>query len=203
MTKRAICPDCNYILARCLCSSLEKIYNQTKIIILQHPSETDHALNTARLMLNSFQNIALFIGEDFSDHQELNTIIENNQNSIALIFPSEKDTILTTEDKSITHLLLIDGTWKKARKIFMLSKNLHSLKAFSLMPTKKGQYTIRSSNFENGLSTVEATIHSLKIIEAELETNSLEVTFLKMIDFQIEKMGKVVFNKNYKKKSDE
>ena len=122
MNKRAVCPQCEYILARCLCSTLKPIENTTKIIILQHPSETGHALNTVSLMKKSFLNLDLFIGEDFSEDQKLNSLINNYKETICLIFPAGNNIVLNSKtEQKITHLIFIDGTWKKARKIFLLS----------------------------------------------------------------------------------
>ncbi|MDD4974236.1 MAG: DTW domain-containing protein [Bacteriovorax sp.] len=202
MSKREVCPRCEYILARCLCHTLKPIDNTTQIIVLQHPSETGHALNTVHLMKKSFLKMDLFIGEDFSDHLELNSIIRDHKETIGLIFPGGNSTVLNSlSSKKITHLILIDGTWKKARKIYLLSKNLHQLQTHSLGPTKPGQYKIRSSTFEDGLSTLEATVCALGCVEKNLDTQSLEETFSKMIEFQIEKMGEETFRKNYKKEN--
>ena len=79
----------------------------------------------------------------------------------------------------------------------MLSKNLHPLNTFSLVPQRPGQYRIRSGQIKNSLSTLEATIDTLKYIESDLDTKSLEDSFLKMIDIQIDKMGEDIFKKNY------
>ena len=199
--KRAICPHCEYIIDRCLCSTLRPINNKTQLIILQHPSETRHALNTTRLMKKSFSNMEIFIGENFSEHQELNTLIDNHHESICLIFPLEEKILLPKSSSSIfTHIILLDGTWKKARKIYLSSINLHQLKTFSLASEKISQYKIRASGFPQSLSTLEAAICALGSIEADLVTESLENSFAKMIDFQIDKMGEETFQKNYKSK---
>jgi DTW domain-containing protein YfiP len=103
-----------------------------------------------------------------------------------------------------SHLILLDGTWKKAKKIFFSSTLLHSLPAFSLTPSKKSEYKIRSSQFEESLSTLEASTLALNILEPTLNCESLEYAFKKMIDFQIEKMGAETFEKNYRSRiSDE
>lgn len=206
MNKRSTCPNCEFILARCLCDTLRPIKNNTHLIILQHPSETKHALNTVLLMKKSFQNMTLLTGEDFSDNEVLNSLINANPNSIALLFPTEKSLILKSESSAqITHLILIDGTWKKAHKIFMLSKNLHHLSSFKLEISQASQYKIRSSKLEHSLSTLEASIVALKSLENKTKTKSLEESFRKMIEFQIEKMGEETFKKNYltKKKGEE
>lgn len=204
MNKRPICPNCDFILSRCICESLSSIDNQTELIILQYPSEKKHALNTVRLMIKSFKKISVFSGENFNDSEEFKNIITFNQ--VALIFPSEHSK--TLDDKIInnsktTHLILIDGPWKKAKKIYFSSNILHNLPCYKLNPSEKSKYIIRSSKFEDSLSTLEASIEALKIIEPVLDTSSLEKSFLKMINDQIEKMGSEILEKNYsKKKSD-
>jgi DTW domain-containing protein YfiP len=202
MNKREVCPHCEYILARCLCHALKPINNTTHILVLQHPSETGHALNTVHLMKKSFLKMDVFIGEDFSEHLKLNAIIKDHKDSIGVIFPGATSTVLNSDSaKKITHLILIDGTWKKARKIYLLSKNLHQLQTHSLASAKTGQYKIRSATFEDSLSTLEATICALESVEKDLDTRSLEDSFLKMIEFQIEKMGEETFRKNYKQET--
>ncbi|MGZ3788822.1 MAG: tRNA-uridine aminocarboxypropyltransferase [Bacteriovorax sp.] len=198
MNKRPLCPRCHFIIARCLCDALSPIFNQTELIVLQHPSEAKHALNTVRLMKNAFQKISIFIGENFDEHIELKNVLAKN--STALIFPKPQAKALENgPEEKITHLILIDGSWNKAKKIFCSSICLQTLPTYSLSPQIKSQYRIRSSKFEDGLSTLEASTHALKILEPELSTQSLEKAFIKMIDFQIEKMGKDVFEKNYLK----
>jgi DTW domain-containing protein YfiP len=199
---RAVCPRCDFIIERCLCDSLTSINNQTTLIILQHPNETKHALNTVRLMKTAFKKIHVFMGENFDDHNELKKIIA--ENNVALIFPNEKSTPLIKTATPPSHLILLDGTWKKAKKIFFSSTILHSLTAFSLTPSKKSEYKIRSSQFEESLSTLEASTLALNILEPTLNCESIENAFKKMIDFQIEKMGAETFEKNYRSRiSDE
>lgn len=152
-------------------------------------------------MKKSFQNIDILIGENFSANTVLNALIESHLETIGIIFPTTNSVTLSFNlEKKITHLIFIDGTWKKTKKIFFLSKNLHRLVTYSLQPSFPSQYKIRSSQLKNSLSTLEAAILSLKIVEEKLDTKSLENSFLKMIEFQIDKMGEEIFNKNYTKK---
>ncbi len=200
MTKRAVCPQCEFILARCLCTGLKLISNKVHIIVLQHPSEKKHALGTVQLMKKSFQNITILIGEDFSKNDELNLLLNDPTHRIALLFPRKESKPLgSLISPAITHLVIIDGTWKKSRKIFLESSNLHSLSAYLIEPIGASEYRLRSSSEENSLSSLEAVIFVLAIIENETDTNSLKETFKKMIDFQIEKMGEEKYKKNYLK----
>ena len=192
------------IIARCLCEYLRPVPNSTQIIILQHPKENKHPLNTVKILTKSLEKIIIFTGEDFSHHQELNLILNNRENKVLLLFPETELQVMRLIDVAkTTHLVLIDGSWRKAKKIFILSRNLHSLQRLSIEASKISNYRIRQSRQKNGLSSLEASLEALKIVEPNLDTKSLEFSFQKMIDFQIDKMGQVVFNANYLKKKGE
>ena len=199
MNKRPICPNCEFLKIRCLCSHKSIIDNKTQLIILQHPNEQKHPLNTVKLMKMCFINILILTGEDFTNDEELNLIIEKNLNSIALVYP-DQDCSSKKEMKDIKVLILLDGTWKKTYKIFSLSKNLHTLPRITFQENASSKYRIRSTSKKNAVSTLEAANLALKLIEPTLKTNALNNLFEKMIDFQIEKMGQDIFQKNYGKK---
>jgi DTW domain-containing protein YfiP len=146
-----------------------------------------------------FKNITIFIGEDFTNHDELNLIIENNLDQIALLYP-EEHTNKKHESSKLKTLIILDGTWRKTFKIFSLSSNLHTLPRVSFKENFESLYRIRNSTKRNSLSTLEATNLALKEIEPSLETGTLNHLFIKMINFQIEKMGDEIFHKNYSKK---
>jgi len=146
-----------------------------------------------------FKNIQIFVGENFSQHKELNLIIEKNSKYIALVYPDQN--INTNKKKAdIRILILLDGTWKKTFKIYSLSTNLHTLPKISFLENVSSNYRIRSSSKSNTLSTLEAANLALKLIEPSLKTSELNNLFDKMINFQIEKMGPEIFQKNYDKK---
>ncbi len=204
---RSFCPGCEFLRSRCLCDTIAAIDNKTKIIILQHKIETKHALNTTRILVKSLKNISLIVGENFSDHEELNAVLSDPENKCALIFPTVHSAILKKEELysrlPLTHILLLDGTWRKAKKIFFLSKNLHSLTTLKIEPEVKSDYRLRKSPIVTGLSTLEAAVHVLGVVEPELPTENLLRSFRKMIDLQIEKMGKETYKKNYKDNNEE
>lgn len=198
---RSFCPDCEFLKSRCLCDTLKIIPNNVHVIILQHPTETKHPLNTVRIMKKSFKEISVIVGEDFTADLKLNTILCDSKNHCALLYPDEKaislDSKNTNIEAAITHLILIDGTWRKAKKIYMLSKNLHAITTFKLEPMEQSDYRIRKAPSEDSLSTLEASVLALNILEPTLDTDAVTKSFKKMIDYQIEKMGRVLYQTNY------
>ncbi len=62
-------------------------------------------------------------------------------------------------------LILLDGTWKKAYKMWQLSINLQALPTVSLDNADRGNYRIRKSPKDQGVSTVEAGYLALAALE--------------------------------------
>ena len=195
---RSFCPECEFLKSRCLCDTLKTIPNSIHLIVLQHPTETKHPLNTVRIMKKSFKELTVIIGEDFTNDLKLNTLLCEPENEFALLYPGENSEVLkSNSERKITHLILLDGTWRKAKKIFMLSKNLHSLPSIKLAPEDKSEYRIRKAPSEDSLSTLEASVEALHMLEPKLDTTPATLSFEKMIDHQIEKMGRVLYQTNY------
>ena len=64
-------------------------------------------------------------------------------------------------------LIVIDGTWDQARALFRDIPQLHQLPQFKLAPASPGQYRIRREPTSTSLSTVEATVAALQILEPD------------------------------------
>jgi len=202
---RAFCSECDFLKSRCLCETIRLINNQLHLIVLQHPSEQKHPLNTVRIMKKSFTKMSLFVGENFSNDLRLNTIINDPQSRCALLYPDMGAKILNSESKNpnLTHLIILDGTWRKAKKIYLLSPNVQNLPKLSLIPDDNSGYRIRKSPNENALSTLEAAVFALRYLEPRLMTDSLLDSFHVMIDYQIKKMGREIYQANYLDKKKE
>ena len=135
----------------------------------------------------------------------MNTLLEDDAYQHFILYPSEQSLCLSelatvgeTADKKI-RLILLDGTWKKAYKMWQLSTNLHSIPTVKLPEDLQGHYTIRKAPSNNSLSTVEAGFHALSLMESGKDFTPLLTAFEKMIEFQIAQMPPGVFEKNYLK----
>ncbi|ABU70399.1 hypothetical protein VIBHAR_01424 [Vibrio campbellii ATCC BAA-1116] len=168
-------------------------------------SEENRPLGTARILNLSLVHCTCLIGEDFSDTEALNVLLEDDTYQHFILYPSEQSLCLSelamageVADKK-TRLILLDGTWKKAYKMWQLSTNLHSIPTVKLPEDLQGHYTIRKAPSNNSLSTVEAGFHALSLMESGKDFTPLLTAFEKMIEFQIAQMPPGVFEKNYLK----
>jgi DTW domain-containing protein YfiP len=164
---RPLCNNCQFALNTCLCGAITTVKNHVNIIILQHPSEQKIAKNTAKLLNLSLTNCQIIIGENNDDFAQLKALPIN---TTALLYPNEQAVYLDDSSalntlQPITHLVVIDGTWKKAYKILQLCTLLKQFKTVSFKQLPKNRYAIRKAPRADSLSTLEAVAHSLFLIE--------------------------------------
>lgn len=202
--KRKICSNCDKAIKACICQSIKKIDSDIQIIILQHPSEVKNAIGTARILNLSLPNCHIIVGENFTENDELNSYLNDSERQCYLLYPSENsiniaELELTANPHKSTYIIL-DGTWRKAFKMYQSSANLHALQAVRYDSCLVSRYTIRSTSVAGGLSTVEAGHLLLSTLDNDNEKyQPLLDTFEYMINFQIAAMPEGVFKQNYSK----
>ena len=168
------------------------------IIILQHPRESKHPLNTARILELGIGNCEVWVGEDFADHTQLQKTL--SEKDCYLLFPganahASRD-ILRTAMPEV--LIILDGTWRKAKKIYYRNPQLQQLPRIELTDLAISDYRIRKAPGEGALSTVEAAVTLLRQASRDSKAHQqLLDTFSLMIDQQINAMGQEIFKKNY------
>ncbi|OBT16031.1 DTW domain-containing protein [Vibrio sp. UCD-FRSSP16_10] len=195
------CKQCGRAKKACLCQWIQTIESSTEVVILQHPSEVNQAKGTAKIIELSVSPCHLFVGEDFSAHSQVNQWLAETDVINILMFPSQESLELTAntfkaKPNCKTRLFLIDGTWKKAFKMYQLSHNLHSLVQVHLPTDIQGRYTIRKAPNDAALSTVEAAYHALTLLNA-CDASPLITAFDKMIEFQISQLPEGTYDKYF------
>ncbi len=146
------------------------------------------------------KNSTLLIGEDFMENEQLKALILKRKTY--LLYPYEYAIEIQTiqnelKDRQVNFVIL-DGTWKKARKILHLNTFLQELPMVKINPLNKSNYKIRKQPSDKGLSTIE----SIAEVFAQLENQSIDnlmAPFHFVIEKQIEIMGQDVFEKYYSK----
>jgi len=172
---------------------IPSITNDTAVLILQHPSESGHALNTARLAALGLTNVELRIGERFED-LPADDGVENY-----LLFPGERAIGVCDLAQAPGPLRLIvpDGTWRKARKLLHLNPGLASLPRATLPEGLVSRYRLRKAPMPGALSTLEAIVTALNLLEGDHRFDALLKPFDAMIEAQIAAMGAEVFQRNH------
>jgi DTW domain-containing protein len=142
-------------------------------LILQHPLEVNEAKGTARLLHLSLPNSSILVGEVFEDNILLSTKhsillypVTPEDYSLGIAAPPELNTA-KLENLSNIRLIIIDGTWRKSRKILCKNLYLQTLPRLILTDLPAGQYTIRKARKPHQLSTLEAASAALAQLEGD------------------------------------
>jgi DTW domain-containing protein YfiP len=179
-----------------LCALIPALDSRTRVLILQHPSEVNHALNTARLAVLGLNNAELVVGEVFDD---LTTLLDVPGYQARLLFPGEGAETLNAQAGGVEPLLLVipDGTWRKARKLLHLNPQLAALPRVTLDNPPPSRYRLRKVPGAEALSTLEAITHALHTLEPDRSFEALLRPFDALIEGQIAAMGEETFRRNH------
>jgi DTW domain-containing protein YfiP len=178
-----------------MCEFINPFDTNTKFVILMHPKEFKKVKNsTGRFTHLSLKNSELFVGIDFTNHNEVNNIISTHNSFI--LYPSGDAIDLSStnplsdpNNKKQMAIFIIDSTWSCAKNIVKHSKNLHKLNYLSFSSSKLSNYRIKEQPQEHCLSTIESTLEVLELLNGwgveNINQNSFE-NFLKPFDKMIE-----------------
>ena len=193
---RPQCSRCLRPATHCLCALIPSLDSRTRVLLLQHPSEVNHALNTARLAALGLKNAQLVVGEVFDD---LSTLLSVPGYQARLLFPADDAQPLQAYVPPDQPLLLVvpDGTWRKARKMLHLNPLLAALPRVTLAQGAVSRYRLRKAPGPGALSTIEAIVQALQLLEAPASFDPLLKPFEALIEGQIAAMGPAVFAKNH------
>ena len=152
-----------------MCQHITEVKQHTRLVILQHPAEAKNSKNTVRLLKLLTDNIEIHIGESRSDFLHLKDKILSNKDQYFLLFPGSQaktfDSYQPAAERPVYNLIIIDGTWRKAKKLLHQNPWLAELRHLTLDSSYNAQYGIRKTSIDNGLSTIEAVAYCLREME--------------------------------------
>jgi len=168
--RRPTCPQCARPLRTCLCRWVTPVDNRVDVLILQHPLEIGQAKGSAVLLQRSLRNSHLSTGEQF-DAAELDALLHAGGRASVLLYPDDPGTVQAVDNPAFPaeaahlRLVVLDGTWRKSRKLLHLNPALQRLPRLALAEPPPSQYTIRKAHRPDQLSTLEATCLALAQLE--------------------------------------
>lgn len=180
--KRLVCSHCLRPQRTCICRWSTPIAHAIEVLILQHPLEAKHAKGSARLLHLNLPNSRLLVGEVF-DEQELETLLHApfapgaQRKQAILLYPDTPDDACMAPpatpvdgarvEAGELRLVVLDGTWRKSRKMLYANPLLQSLPRLALRDAPASQYLIRKAHGAHQLSTLEATCYALMQLERD------------------------------------
>ncbi|MFT6919800.1 MAG: DTW domain-containing protein YfiP [Cognaticolwellia sp.] len=198
---RVLCQQCQRPEKACICAFTVAIDNHIPVIVLQHPSEVKQSKGTVSLLQQSLTNCEVIVGEIFADSDVLRQRLIQYADKIVLLYPSQQALTLNfpaltisgnnqSEDiepklSEIKCIIILDGTWKKAYRMFMSNACLQNINHIVLPQGITSLYEIRKTKKDHALSSLEACCHALARVENEPEKyQKLLNSFVKFNKFQ-------------------
>lgn len=174
-----MCGACLRPLSTCICRWIAAVPSAIEVLVLQHPLEVANAKNSARLLHLSLPNSRLEVGETF-DEARLQSLLAGPRHTVLLYPDTPADQSLGIAapppfDPALARLpaglrlVVLDGTWRKSRKMLYLNPALQRLPRLPLRDMPASHYLIRKAHAPDQLSTLEATCYALAQMENDAE----------------------------------
>lgn len=131
-----------------------------KFWLLTHTEELKKTTGTGKLIKETLDEYCEII--PWSRVTPSESILTLSPNNTVLIYPNENDqaTSFNSDTSQIENIIIIDGTWQQARKIYNRSPYLHAFPHKEIQDVKS-IYTKRRNQKSIGLCTAEVAIYLL------------------------------------------
>lgn len=163
---REMCSDCGRPTSVCLCEALVQVPTRTRVVILQHPRESDVPINTARIAQRALPSSELHVGVEFEGSRAVRDAISDPSAPAILLYPAAgaRDLVREPPPGPVT-LVVLDGTWWQSRKLFKKNPFLAQLPCYAFEPEQPSRYRIRKEPATHCVSTIEAITLALGVLE--------------------------------------
>jgi DTW domain-containing protein YfiP len=159
---------------------------RTKVVVLQHPREAGVPIGTVRLLALGLDGVERHVGVTFDDEHPARRAIAEASDPPILLFPGPDARDLAREPPpSPVTLVVIDGTWWQAQKLLKQNPFLATLPRYSLAPDAPSRYRIRKEPALHCVSTIEAIVQALSVLEGRADFAPLLGPFDALVEHQL------------------
>lgn len=182
------CENCRLASAHCICQWRHQCNSNVGFLLLMYDAEVLKPSNTGRLIADIVPSSFAFLWSRTEVDSSLLAILNDEQWQPFVVFPQDYATdsqqiinnvpILPSNKKPL--FILLDGSWREAKKMFRKSPYLSHLPVLSIdlnelsITDKSSQYQIRKAVNPNQLATAEVAAHILAL--AGEQTNAQVLT---------------------------
>jgi hypothetical protein len=186
---RSFCHACRKAASFCICADIVPVANRTKIVIAQHKCERDHPIGTTRIAALGLRNVDIRVVRPDRDGRFGFDPGRLEQPGLLYPGPGAVDLAEVPTGEHPRSLILLDGTWRDVRVLYRHNPWLERIPCYRLNPETPSQYRLRKQPNHRAISTIEATVHALSILEPDTPgIETLTDVFEAMIDRQIVEM---------------
>jgi DTW domain-containing protein len=161
----ATCETCRRPSVACVCDRIAAYPTERRVLILQHPQEQDALLGSAQILVASlpnaklvvglsWPNLAAALGEPEIDPRRWGVLFPDRESDVAQV-TSRRGEVL--DPGALEGIVVLDGTWSKAKTLWWRNPWLSKLNRIALKPTKPSIYgRLRAEPRKDFVSTLES-----------------------------------------------
>jgi DTW domain-containing protein YfiP len=166
------CDDCLLPQADCLCACVPNATARSAFLFLMYTGECYKPSNTGRLIADVAAESFAFVWDRTQPDAELLALLKNPRYQPYVVFPHEyaeasrcvSDVVPpTAEPGPIPLFIMLDGTWREAKKMFSKSPYLANFPVLGIQPSTSSNYVLREAAHLHQLCTAEVGIEVLKL----------------------------------------
>lgn len=159
------CDVCRRPRNVCVCDRVVSYPSERRVLILQHPQEQDVLLGSAQIVMASLPKAKLVIGLSWKNLAHALGEENVDPHKWAVLFPdreAEGNQVTTRggkplDPKKLEGIIVLDGTWSKAKTLWWRNPWLNKLNRMSLTPTQPSIYgRLRAEPRREYVSTLES-----------------------------------------------
>jgi hypothetical protein len=167
------CDVCHRPKPACVCDRVVTLETKRRVLVLQHPQEKDALLGTAQLLEAmlpkaevviglSWPNFAAAIGEEDADAKKWAVLFPDKDHPGNRVVDRRGNPI---EPGALEGIVVLDGTWSKAKTLWWRNPWLVKMNRMSLAPGKPSIYgKLRAEPRRELVSTLESVGAALTLI---------------------------------------
>ena len=186
MAFREVCRRCLRPASACWCAHVTPRSAGADLVLLQHPREARKPIGTARMAHLGVSGSRLLVGVRFAGLEAVAPKRDGLARRAVVLYPAEdaQDVAALREVADPLTVIVLDGTWWQARKLWRENPWLHALPAYRVNPRAAGRYRIRREPAPHCLSTVEAVAALLDALDGRADGHA---DLLRPFDAMVEK----------------
>ena len=162
------CDGCLLPKADCICAAIPAPSARSAFLFLMYTGECFKPTNTGRLIADVAADNHAFVWDRTEPDPDLLALLNNPDYQPIVIFPTQ----YAVPERCITEVnptgktplfILLDGTWREAKKMFSKSPYLDPFPVLGIQPLQASSYQLREAAHLHQLCTAEVAIEVLKL----------------------------------------
>lgn len=176
------CDHCLLPQPDCICFAKPTPCAKSAFLFLMYTGECFKPTNTGRLIADVALDNHAIVWDRTQPDPALLDLLQNPRYQPIVIFPTQyaaptRCISRVPDHGKIPLFILLDGTWREAKKMFSKSPYLDQFPVLGIQPSQASSYQLREAAHLHQLCTAEVVIEVLKVADDHVAANALAEYF--------------------------